>query len=241
MKFNSETELKAIALSDASARQVLDQAGLDYCCGGTKSLQEACLGSSVSAEEILNRLREKTAENSCGDDVNWMATPLRELTRHIRETHHRYVRQAIPRLRSLLDQVIARHGETHRELPNIGAAFNEVAREMVMHMQKEEQILFPYIDALELAVSQHESVEPPFFQTVKNPIYAMIREHDAAGEMVKRIRGLSGDYTVPADACTAFTTLYQGLKEFESDLHQHVHLENNILFPRAAEMEDSAA
>lgn len=239
MKFSRETELKEIALSDPAARHVLDQAGLDYCCGGTKSLQEACLESGTSAEEILNRLRKK-AENSGADDVNWMALPLRELTRHIREKHHRYVRQAIPRIQALLDQVIAKHGENHHELPDIRGVFNDVGREMIMHMQKEEQILFPYIDALELAVSNHGSVEPPFFQTVKNPIYAMIREHDAAGELVKRIRSLSGEYTAPADACTTFTTLYEDLKEFEADLHQHVHLENNIVFPRAVEMETSA-
>ena len=119
--------------------------------------------------------------------------------------------------------------------------FSEVGKEMIMHMQKEEQILFPYIDALERAASAHESVEPPFFQTVKNPIHAMMKEHDAAGELVKQIRSLSGEYTAPADACASFTALYQGLKEFEADLHQHVHLENNILFPRAVETEATSA
>ena len=106
-----------------------------------------------------------------------------------------------------------------------------------MHMQKEEQILFPYIDALEKATSAHGSVEPPFFQTVRNPIHAMMKEHDAAGELVKQIRKASSEYTAPADACTSYKALYQDLREFEADLHQHVHLENNILFPRAVEME----
>jgi regulator of cell morphogenesis and NO signaling len=104
-------------------------------------------------------------------------------------------------------------------------------------MQKEEQILFPYIDALDLANRSHASVEPPFFQTVKNPIHAMMKEHDAAGELLRQIRNASSEYTVPADACTSFKALYQDLKEFEADLHQHVHLENNILFPRAVELE----
>ena len=106
-----------------------------------------------------------------------------------------------------------------------------------MHMQKEEQILFPYIDALERARSTHSSVEPPFFQTVRNPIHAMMKEHDAAGELVKQIRKASLEYTTSEDACTSYKALYQDLREFEADLHQHVHLENNILFPRSVEME----
>ena len=109
-----------------------------------------------------------------------------------------------------------------------------------MHMQKEEQILFPYIDALEKATSAHSSVEPPFFQTVRNPIHAMMKDHDAAGELVKQIRKATSEYTAPADACTSYKALYQDLREFEADLHQHVHLENNILFPRAVEMEAAA-
>ena len=119
----------------------------------------------------------------------------------------------------------------------IQTLFIEVGQEMIMHMQKEEQILFPYIDALEKAASAHGSVEPPFFQTVRNPIHAMMEEHDAAGELVKQIRKASSEYTAPADACTSYKALYQDLREFEADLHQHVHLENNILFPRAVEIE----
>jgi regulator of cell morphogenesis and NO signaling len=110
-----------------------------------------------------------------------------------------------------------------------------------MHMQKEEQILFPYIDAVERAASGNGAVEPPFFQTVKNPIYSMMKEHDNAGEIVRRIRAASAEYTAPADACTSYQAAYQALAEFERDLHLHVHLENNILFPRAVEMEAAAA
>jgi regulator of cell morphogenesis and NO signaling len=139
-----------------------------------------------------------------------------------------------------LDKVAAKHGEKHPEITDIQRLFTEVGREMIMHMQKEEQILFPYIDALEKATSARSSVEPPFFQTVRNPIHAMMKEHDAAGELVKQIHNASLDYTAPADACTSYKALYQDLREFEADLHQHVHLENNILFPRAVEMEAAA-
>jgi regulator of cell morphogenesis and NO signaling len=239
MSFTSETKVKDIALSNPAAKQILEDAGLDYCCGGGKSLHEACLHADVPAEEILNRLRENSRDISPGD-ANWTSAPLSDLTRHIRERHHRYVREAIVRVQTLLEKVGAKHGENHPEITDIQRLFTEVGREMIMHMRKEEQILFPYIDALEKATSAHSSVEPPFFQTVRNPIHAMMKEHDAAGELVKQIRKASSEYTAPADACTSYEALYQDLREFEADLHQHVHLENNILFPRAVEMEAAA-
>ena len=236
MNFNDETKVKDIALSNPAARQILEDAGLDYCCGGGKSLHEACLHADVPAEEILKRLRENSKHVS-PDEANWASAPLVDLTRHIRERHHRYVREAIARVQPLLDKVEAKHGKNHSEIADIRRLFTEVGREMIMHMQKEEQILFPYIDALEKATNAHSSVEPPFFQTVRNPINAMMKEHDAAGELVKQIRKASSEYTAPADACTSYKALYQDLRQFEADLHQHVHLENNILFPRAVEME----
>ena len=240
MDFNSETRIKDIAFANPAARQVLEDAGLDYCCGGGKSLHEACLHANVSSQEIVNRLREN-AKDTGPEDMNWMAAPLCQLTRHIREKHHRYVREAIPRTRALSHKVATKHGGNHTELVGIVKVFAEVGREMIMHMQKEEQILFPYIDALERAVNVHGSVEPPFFQTVKNPIHVMMQEHDAAGDLVRQIRVLSSEYTPPRDACTSFKALYEALREFEADLHQHVHLENNVLFPRAVELEASAA
>ncbi len=240
MKLSSETKVKDIALSNSSARQVLEEAGLDFCCGGGKSLHEACLHAGTSAEEILRRLHEN-AKHAGPDGLDWLATPLCELTRHIREKHHRYVRAAIPCTSALLDKVAGVHGKNHPEIAEIGRLFTEVGREMIMHMQKEEQILFPYIDAMEQAVNTHRPIEPPFFQTVKNPIQAMMNEHDAAGQLVRQIRSASSDYTAPADACTSFRALYDDLKEFEADLHQHVHLENNVLFPRAVDLEATVA
>jgi regulator of cell morphogenesis and NO signaling len=236
MSFTSETKVRDIVLSNPAARRVLEDAGLDYCCGGGESLHEACLHADVPAEEILKRLRENS-KNVSPDEVNWTWAPLGELTRHIRERHHRYVREAIIRVQVLLDKVGVIHGNNHPEIAHIQGLFTELGREMIMHMQKEEQILFPYIEALEKAASTNGSVEPPFFQTVRNPIHAMMKEHDAAGELVRQIRKASSDYSVPADACPSYKALYQDLRAFEADLHQHVHLENNILFPRTVEME----
>lgn len=236
MNFSNETKVKDIALTNPEARKILEEAGVDYCCGGGKSLHDACMHAAVSAEEILKRLRENSALVR-PDENAWSSAPLADLTRHIREKHHRYVREAITRIKTLLEKVKAKHGENHHEIADVQELFEEVGQEMIMHMQKEEQILFPYIDALERSTTGNGSVEPPFFQTVKNPIHMMMKEHDAAGDLIKRIRKATGDYAPPADACISYKALYQDLREFEADLHQHVHLENNILFPRAVEME----
>jgi regulator of cell morphogenesis and NO signaling len=236
MNFSTETRVNEIALSNPGARRVLEDAGLDYCCGGGKSLQDACLHAGVTADEILKRLRQNTELPAPGDG-EWISAPLMELTRHVRERHHKYVRDCIPRVRALLAKIREKHGGKHREIEEIEKLFGDVAREMTAHMQKEEQILFPYIDALERSASGNGSVEPPFFQTVRNPIHTMMREHDSAGELVRKIRKASNEYEAPADACTSYQATYQELRRFEEDLHLHVHLENNILFPRAVELE----
>lgn len=238
--FTNETKTKDIALSSPGAREVLEQAGVDYCCGGGKSLHDACLTAGVSAEEILERLRENSKKVN-PEAANWVSAPLSDLTRHIRDEHHQYVRAAISRIEPLLDKVNGKHGPAHPELGAIQGLFGQVGREMLMHMQKEEYVLFPYIEAMERAANGSGSLEKPFFQTVRNPIQTMMKEHDAAGDLVRQIREASAGYAPPAGACTSFKALYDELKRFEADLHQHVHLENNILFPRAAEAEAAAA
>ena len=240
MNFTRDTKVRDIALSHPAARRVLESAGLDYCCGGARSLHDACQHSETSPDEILRRLRE-AARESVPEYETWLDTPLRELTRHIVERHHAYVRESIPRTLALLDKVSRKHGANHPELQTIREAFSDVAAEMIAHMQKEEHILFPYIEALEASVVSGRPVEPPFFGTVKNPIHAMMKDHDASGELLKHIRVLSGNYTPPPGACTSFKALYQALLEFESDLHRHIHLENNLLFPHAVELEATFA
>jgi iron-sulfur cluster repair di-iron protein len=239
MNFNVETRVNEIALSSPESRRILEDASVDYCCGGDKSLQEACLRANVSAEMILNRLQQNR-ERARSDEGGWTKAPLAELTRHIRERHHDYVRDVIPRLQGMLAKVREKHGSKHREIGEIEKLFADVAREMLKHMQKEEQILFPYIDALERAANGNGAVEPPFFQTVRNPIYSMMQDHDAAGELVRKIRAAGKGYQPPEDSCTTFKATYQELQQFEEDLHLHVHLENNILFPRAVELEAAA-
>jgi regulator of cell morphogenesis and NO signaling len=240
MDFSRDTKVKDIAVASCAATRILEEAGVDYCCGGDRSLQNACSDAGASSEEILKRLRAAGAQAGPGD-VDWISASLCQLTQHIQEKHHRYVRRAIQSVQNLLSKVRAKHGTKHTELAEIEQIFLALSQEMTMHMQKEEHILFPYIDALERSASGNGKLEPPFFQTVRNPIQAMMSEHDSAGDLAKQIRKASSDYTPPADACASFQSLYRELREFEADLHQHVHLENNILFPRAIALEEKAS
>lgn len=236
MELSKETKVKEIALSYPGARQILEDAGVDYCCGGGESLHEACLHAEVPAEEILKRLRENKAQAGPDERV-WISSSLRDLTGHIRERHHRYVREAIPRLRAQLAKVRGKHGVRHREIEEIEKLFGDVGREMIAHMQKEEQILFPYIEALER--SQDENTAPPSscFGSVESPIRQLIDEHEGAAALLSEMRKCTNGFTPWQGACPTSAGLYYGLAEFERDLHRHVHLENNLLFPRAAAME----
>jgi regulator of cell morphogenesis and NO signaling len=190
----------------------------------------------VSAEEVLKRLEENSQQVG-PEEANWASTSLSDLTCHIVEKHHRYVRETLPRVGALLAKVKAKHGQNHPELAGIEKQFSGLEREMYAHMQKEEQILFPYIERLERAEEGKEKLEPPFFQTVRNPVHMMMQEHDSAGDALKAMHKLSSGYQVPAEACESYRELYRSLAEFEADMHTHVHLENNILFPRAVEVE----
>jgi regulator of cell morphogenesis and NO signaling len=172
--------------------------------------------------------------------LNWQSRqhePLADLVAHITSTHHKYTREEIARLRPLFDKVYSVHGKNHPELQQVRASFQEVAQELTPHMMKEEMMLFPYIVRMEEAVIQKEPILPPPFGTVQNPVAMMMREHDSAGDALRVMRQASAGYTPPGDACISYQTLYKALAAFETDLHQHIHLENNILFPRAIEME----
>jgi regulator of cell morphogenesis and NO signaling len=172
--------------------------------------------------------------------MNWTTAALCDLTQHILAKHHKYVRDAIPRLNAFLAKVKAKHGQKHLELAGIEARFFDLGQEMYGHMQKEEQILFPYIEGLERATMEKRRPEPPFFGTVRNPVHMMMQEHDSAGELLGGMRKLSAGYQAPKEACESYRELYRSLEEFEANMHTHVHLENNILFPRAVALEETA-
>jgi regulator of cell morphogenesis and NO signaling len=165
---------------------------------------------------------------------NFSAT---ELITHILDTHHVFTKSEMDRLQPLVDKVLAAHGGNHPELVHVAELFTQLCADLKPHMFKEEQILFPYINAMADAADQKRAVPFAPFGTVNNPIRMMMREHDTAGQILREMRALTSDYTVPADVCLSYQTLYQALENFEKDLHQHIHLENNILFPKALKLE----
>ena len=170
-------------------------------------------------------------------DRNWQAEPLGDLVSYITNTHHKYTRDATARLAALFDKVCSVHGANHPELLELRDVFNGLAQELTVHLMKEEKVLFPYIIRMEEAVIEKAPILPPPFGTVQNPVAMMEHEHDSAGRALRAMREISRGYVAPPDACVSYQALYKALAELESDLHQHIHLENNILFPRTIEME----
>ena len=172
---------------------------------------------------------------------DWSNASLERLSGHIVATHHAYVKKELPRLALLAQKVVARHGATRVELPVIQSKLTKLDEELRQHQAKEELILFPHIAKLERAINDGGAKPDNCFGTVANPIAMMTQEHDAAGALLAEIRDLSHSFTTPEDACPTYHAFYDGLNEFEKDLHQHIHLENNILFPRAIELEAASA
>jgi len=238
MSTTAEKTVRELALENPAATRLFEKLGIDYCCGGNKSLEEACRAVSLPMDEVLESL--EMAEQSARvvqKDRNWQTELLADLVEHIIGTHHRYTREEMARLGPLLDKVCSVHGKNHPELLQVRASFQGLAQELTTHMMKEEMVLFPYIVRMEESVVQKEPVLPPPFGSVQNPVSMMEHEHDSAGNALRTMRQASAGYTPPGDACISYQTLYKALAEFEKDLHQHIHLENNILFPRAIEME----
>jgi regulator of cell morphogenesis and NO signaling len=230
--------VRELASATPGAARVFEKFGIDYCCGGERSLAQACSAAGVSLLEVAVALDKPQPQVG---DRDWQKTSLAELVDHIVAKHHEYVRQEIQRLIPLSSKVAGVHGKNHPELETIESAFRALAEELSAHLMKEERMLFRHIEQLEIAANSGRRPAASPFGTVKNPVRMMMMEHDSAGELLRKMREVSMDYSLPADACMSFKMLYCALEEFEVDLHQHIHLENNILFPRAIELEANAA
>jgi regulator of cell morphogenesis and NO signaling len=238
MSVATEKTVREFALENPAATRVFEKLGIDYCCGGNQTLDEACRAASLSVDQVLDSLEMAEQTTRTAQTVrDWQREPLGDLIAHINSTHHKYTREEIARLGPLFEKVCSVHGKNHPELLHIRATFAGLAQELTMHMMKEEMVLFPYIVRMEESVIENEPILPPPFGRVQNPISMMEHEHDSAGAALRAMRQASSGYTVPADTCVSYQTLYKALAEFEADLHQHIHLENNILFPRAIAME----
>ena len=235
MNLTTNTTVSELVLEMPAAARVFEKMGIDYCCGGQRSLADACANAGVEFRDLQIELT--LAGRAQPTEPNFQTTTLENLINHIVIKHHSFTRREIARLKALSDKVCMAHGENHPELLEIYVSFRELGADLETHMTKEERVLFPYVIRMEAAAKQQVPLFRPSFGTVANPVRLMMLEHDRAGELLKKIRRLSSDYATPADACVSYKTLYAALEELEKDLHQHIHLENNILFPKAVEME----
>lgn len=220
--WSAQTQVGELVTTNPSRSRIFERLGIDYCCGGRKSLAEACVERDLDVNTVVQML--KAVEDDTPQDVsNWQHTPLPELIDHIVETHHAYLRQELPRLHQLLTKVAGRHGLEHSWLKEMQPTFDEMISALFDHMHSEEEHVFPAIRNLDNnpGASLSEVVDQ------------MEEEHDAAGEALAVLRRLSNDYRPPERACNSFRALLHGLAELEADMHQHIHKENNILFPRA--------
>jgi regulator of cell morphogenesis and NO signaling len=237
MLTEGEKSVRELVLEKPTAARVFEKFGIDYCCGGNKSLIDACVEAKVKVEEVIAALAKP---ESVPTERDWRGAPLSELAQYIVDKHHSFTRDEIKRLVPLISKVVSMHGNNHPELLQVESRFQEMAQELTMHMGKEEQVLFPYIAKIEEAVNSKRPLPRAMFGTVQNPVRMMMMEHESSGQALHKMREATNGYVPPPDGCVTYETLYRALEAFEKDLHNHIHLENNILFPRSVDLEKAA-
>jgi regulator of cell morphogenesis and NO signaling len=233
------SKLLTIALESPSAIRVFERLQLDYCCGGNRSLLEACAQKGLDVEDVLSQIAENEKSEPRDADALAKATPS-ELIRHIVTTHHTYVRSEIPRLIPLAQRCALQHGPLHPEYVRLEDQLLELSNDLLFHLNKEERILFPYIEALEANCGRRATATHACFDSADSPIAAMVAEHEAAGALLNEMRTSTNGFTPHEGACPTVVELLHSLDAFERDLHRHVHLENNLLFTMASALEKRA-
>jgi regulator of cell morphogenesis and NO signaling len=243
IQVDGNTTVREFAGRYPQTRKVFEQYGIDYCCGGGKCLTEAAQESQAALPDLVRDIEAALVETSprtATVEKDWYAAPLHDLIDHILQVHHAYMHEALPRIRELLRKVLHAHGTHHGDmLRQVQDLFNALDTELSNHLRKEEKVLFPYIVATEANRQGDPKGPAACFGSVGNPIRQMETEHESAGKVLVQIRKVTGDYALPDDACPTFRALYEELERMEEDLHQHIHLENNILFPRAVAAESA--
>lgn len=224
---------------DYRTATVFESYGIDFCCKGNKSIDEVCEAKGINKQELIQKIKDATSSSS-NTGTDYKTWPLDLLADYIEKKHHRYVEEKTPIIKQYLEKICSVHGGHHPELFEIKDLFFQSAGELAAHMKKEELILFPFIRKL-VAAKQTGVAPQAGFGSVQNPIKMMMHEHDNEGERFRRIAELTQNYTPPSDACNTYKVTFAFIKEFEDDLHLHIHLENNILFPSSIEMEESFA
>jgi regulator of cell morphogenesis and NO signaling len=236
MLLDPNKTVRELAVALPNATRVFEKTKIDYCCGGDQLLGDACAKAGVDLQLLEQMLQTSVAPTAAAAN-DFQEMNLTDLITYILAKHHVYTKEEMDRLEALVAKVVGAHGANHAELLTIRDLAQQLFAELKGHMFKEEQILFPFIVELEQSTLQNRPTPFSPFGTVNNPIRMMMLEHDNAGEILRELRKLSADYTPPADACVSYQTFYQALEAFEQDLHQHIHLENNILFPKAIALE----
>jgi regulator of cell morphogenesis and NO signaling len=231
--FTTDRTVGQIAAEFPASVRVFEKHGIDFCCGGKIAVTEACGRKGLDPAILLAEIDE-AIQGPAEDDIDWLTASLPDLIDHIQDTHHAYMKVQLPRVEALLAKVLHAHGERHGALLQaVSAVYGPMKAELDGHLAKEEMILFPLVRALDGGAPSGTF----HCGSVQNPIRVMWMEHDSAGEALVRLRELTGNYAPPEDACNTFRALYFELAEMERDLHRHIHLENNILFPRAIALE----
>ncbi|WP_440999251.1 iron-sulfur cluster repair di-iron protein [Fodinibius sp. SL11] len=235
MNNTEERTVGQIVKDDYRTAQIFQQYKLDFCCGGNHTIEEACAKNDIDPSVVYSALEELNSDGQ--KDDNYDQWSLDFLVDYIVNNHHEFTRNKLPEIGKYAKKVAKVHGDRHEELHEIYYEFTMLHTEIFNHLDKEERILFPYIKELVEAEKNGTKPEKPEFEEAANPIAMMEEEHDEAGTSIAKIRKLSNDFTPPEDACTTYRILFKNLEAFEQDLHKHVHLENNILFPKALELE----
>lgn len=226
-----DMSLGAIVNAYPTLARQLERLDLDYCCGGERSLADACRANELDPRAVVMELVAHVGDDDA--PAPWSSMQVDELVEHLVSTHHRYLWDELPRLQALVDKVLGVHGDRHPELVDIARCFSLIRADIEPHLTKEEQVLFPAIQQLADA-----SADATFgFGSIGNPISMMLREHDDLGGLLRELRSLTDDYTPPADGCGSYTALFSGLEQVEADTHLHIHKENNVLFPQVIELE----
>lgn len=230
--------IREIAVESPATTRVFEEYKIDYCCHGDTPFDEACRKAGTSPDAVSQKIDEILSVDA-RSSLSLSALTLTELTDHILDHHHVYTKQEIEQLIPLMAKVARKHGEHYPELIELKEVFQNVCDDLSPHMMKEETVLFPYIKKLEANFSNKNIGSPPPFGTVTNPVRVMNLEHDEVGALLAKMRSLTNDYQLPDGACPSFMALCHRLEVLERDLHQHIHLENNVLFPRATELEQN--
>jgi regulator of cell morphogenesis and NO signaling len=232
----SNLTLAEIVTRNFRAAAVFEKYNLDFCCRGDRQIDTACNDLGLDTKEIISELYSITNDR-IPEGFNPDKWQLDFLIDYIMNTHHQYVRTMIPVISAHADKVALVHGKNHPETKEIARIWSIVYKDLRQHMMKEEEILFPFVKRLVNLKQNGSKYEAPYFKSVQNPITAMEAEHQSAGDELYSIRIMTNNYTLPADACNTYQVLYKELKDFEEDLHKHIHLENNLLFPKAIALE----